>query len=184
MPAIQQAAPAPDDALYLVAVDFSLEREGKLSDRADDPGGVTKWGIAHNRHPEIPLEQLLAMTRDDAIAFYRARYWRACGCDRIAALGFFALALAVFEAAVNQGQGEAAKLLQRAAGVAVDGRVGPVTIAAIAHRDEVETLCDFMARRGLSYVGDGGFADNGHGWFRRLFLAAAFGLSRDRPSGR
>ena len=40
--------------------------------------------------------------------------------------------LAIYDCAVNQGLGRARRLLQQAAGVTVDGKIGPVTMVVAA----------------------------------------------------
>jgi len=70
---------------------------------------------------------------------------------------------------VNQGPVRARKLLQKAAGVAADGVIGPLTLAAVRKAPSPEILGDFMARRALHYAGLAQLLRFGRGWFRRLF---------------
>lgn len=174
-------------AVFTLCASFTLLCEdGPLSNGAPhetpgDPGGLTVWGIAINRHPELTRDQLLAMKEPDALSFYRANYWDAVRGDYLP----FPLAAVVFDCAVNQGAGAAVELLQRVLGVKVDGRIGAETLAAVARQkgNAGELVAEFLAQRALAYASDAGFQQNGHGWFRRLFLAQAFGLANDRPPG-
>ena len=76
---------------------------------------------------------------------YRTRYWDALRCDELPA----GLDYAVFDYGVNSGVSRSAKALQRVAGVADDGIVGPVTLGAAQARDcrsTVAALCDERLR--------------------------------------
>ena len=91
-----------------------LLEEGGLSDHPQDPGGLTKYGISRRAYPDLDIRRL---TMDDVIEIYRRDYWNpVCGTDLPASL-----ALLVFDSAVNQGVGTAARLLQKAVGVTADG---------------------------------------------------------------
>ena len=90
-----------------------LSEEGGLSDHRQDPGGLTKYGISKLAYPNLDIRRL---TMDDAIELYRRDYWNPVrGTDLPASL-----ALLVFDAAVNQGAGTAARLLQKAVSVRED----------------------------------------------------------------
>ena len=112
---------------------YTAENEG-FDQETDDPldkGGLTKWGISKNAHPNVDIPNL---TEDGAKAIYRSEYWDACRCDEFSDTE---LAIKVFDCAVNMGCGMSIKLLQCAINdyedtvtVTVDGKVGPKTIAA------------------------------------------------------
>ena len=90
----------------------------------DDNGGETKFGIAQNANPDICVRTL---TLAQAQKLYFDRYWLAAKCDKIPS----PLSMLQFDTAVNMGVGAAAKLLQTALGVVVDGNIGPKTLAAV-----------------------------------------------------
>ena len=111
-----------------------LGHEGDYSDHAADPGGKTRWGVTENvarangykgDMRDFPIEQ--------AQAIYRKAYWDAVKAEELPP----ALRYAVFDAAVNSGVGQAIRWLQRAVGVADDGRIGSQTLMAAraAHPD-------------------------------------------------
>src|SRR5262245_41760688 len=64
--------------------------------------------------------------QDQVAAIYRQNYWNALRCDDLPA----GVDYAVFDYGVNSGIGRAAKVLQRLVATAMDGEVGPETIAA------------------------------------------------------
>src|SRR5262249_31147441 len=67
---------------------------------------------------------------------YRERYWLPASCPALPP----PLALFHFDAAVNQGVAAAARLLQEAVGAAVDGEIGPETLADAVARPVPQSL--------------------------------------------
>lgn len=138
-----------------------LGHEGGYVADSRDPGGETKFGISKRAYPHLDIKSL---TLAEAKAIYRRDYWDRAQCDRLPG----GVAFEVFDAAVNSGPGQAVRWLQRAVGVADDGHVGPLTLAAVARMDP-EALqarynglrLDFMTR--LS-----GWDAFGRGWARRI----------------
>lgn len=82
------------------ALQFTLKWEGKFSDDPDDPGGMTKWGIASAYHPEVRNPDF---SENDALQIYLDDYWRPSGAYIVPFPG----CVAVFDTAVNCGPGEA-----------------------------------------------------------------------------
>jgi hypothetical protein len=91
------------------AVEFVLEREGLLSNHANDRGGLTKYGISQKANPDVDVANL---TRSDAIAIYKDRYWDSIGADNMN----MATALVAFDASVNHGVGTAKNMLNETNG--------------------------------------------------------------------
>lgn len=129
-----------------------------------DPGGETKYGISKRSYPNVDIANL---TLDGAQAIYLSDFWRECSCDQMP----WPLCLFVFDMAVNQGQPIARVFLQRTLGVAPDGVIGPVTLAA-ANRMTDEQLALFLTARAMRYMQAPNFPVDGRGWFKRLFLMA------------
>ncbi|MBF3951930.1 hypothetical protein ISG27_12870 [Burkholderia pseudomallei] len=129
-----------------------------------DPGGETKFGISKRAYPSLDIANI---TVDDAKAIYARDYWQACACDRMP----WPLCLFVFDTAVNQGQPTARVMLQRSLGVAADGVIGPVTLAAANKMDD-EALALLLTARAYRYILADNFTVDGRGWFKRLFLMA------------
>lgn len=157
--------------MFQQAVAIVLESEGVLSNDPRDPGGETKWGIARTRHPELSDAQWAKLTRADAITIYKTQYWDTCRCGELPWL----YALPVFDCAVNQGDGTARRLLQRALKVNDDGVFGPATMAA-ARQPQHIVLYDFMSRRVKRYTEDANWEVYGHGWTIRLFRLVRLAL--------
>ena len=125
-----------------VADGTNLRACGYVND-SNDPGGVTKFGIAKNANPNVDVPNL---TWSQAQDIYYNKYWLASSCDkmpgRIAALHF--------DTCVNNGISRAGKMIQSAIGVVPDGVVGPDTLANLANFDGI-TLCNTLCNTRAQY---------------------------------
>jgi lysozyme family protein len=127
---------------YQDCLDFTLGREGGWYDgsRADDPN-PTMYGIIQTNYDTYrdgksePRQSVQLVSQPEVQDFYTYYYTRS-GAAICGPLG----SMAVFDAAVNCGEVTAAKLLQRALGVAEDGNIGAQTQAAIVASDD-RSLC-------------------------------------------
>lgn len=138
-----------------------IGHEGGYSNNPKDPGGETKYGISKLAYPALDIADL---TVDDAKAIYKRDYWDRAQCDRLPP----AIAYQVFDGAVNSGIGNSIRWLQGAAGVAVDGVVGPLTIRAVGDKDNPVLLARFNGFR-LKFMASLSTWDVfGRGWARRI----------------
>jgi lysozyme family protein len=149
--------------------------EGGFSGEPADPGNWTggrvgqgelrgtKFGISAAAYPTLDIANLQLA---DAQAIYRRDYWDRIHGDALPP----ALALLVFDAAVNNGCTRAVHWLQAALGVKQDGRIGPVTIAAVAAlAGNGAALCaEFQAQRLTFMASLPTWSVFGLGWARRL----------------
>jgi len=154
------------------ACTFVIGLEGGYVDDPDDPGGETKFGISRRAYPNLNIANL---SKADAFTIYRRDYWFKAGCEDLPDR----LASAVFDCAVNQGVDRAKRLLQKAARVKVDGRIGPLTRAAIAAADEDTLLLDFLSHRLRAYATTRNANRYMRGWSRRILALHAFLMSQD-----
>jgi lysozyme family protein len=145
---------------------LSPDVEGGYVNDLLDPGGETHWGISKRSYPDLDIRNL---RKAEAIEIYRKDFWMPLCCSDLPP----ALAIILFDSAVNQGKRPAIEMLQASLGVAVDGLIGPVTVTA-ARSMTTERLsramATFMARRGLRYSRNALFSRYALGWFKRLFL--------------
>lgn len=161
------------------ALGHVLKYEGGYSDHPSDPGGATKYGITHavlaaHRGASVTKADVRALTQKEAAEIYRRRYWETAACPALPG----GLDLAMFDCAVNQGVGRAARLLQEALKVKADGVIGPKTLAATAAAPSRDLLAEFMARRMRAYGLLGSlFRTFGLGWSRRLMATHAEALA-------
>lgn len=130
------------------AIETVLLHEGlDFTNSAGDRGGETVAGLTKKFLDSVPLEltdvnhdgkfdvvDMKRMTREEAIAIYKARWWDLGGYDNIKD---DALATKLFDCAVNMGPMRAHKLMQQAYNrlvasgqLVVDGKLGPKSFAA------------------------------------------------------
>lgn len=119
-----------------------VAREGGFVDDPDDPGGATQHGVTLgtlrrlgldlDRDGDVDVADLRRVTRARAAEIFLKHYYERPGIDRLPE----PLRAGVFDMQVNAGA-EAVRILQRmllrmGERVAVDGAIGPQTLAAAA----------------------------------------------------
>ncbi|KTS37697.1 hypothetical protein NS228_18535 [Methylobacterium indicum] len=151
------------------AMPLVLAHEGGWSDDPADPGGATNLGVTIGTlslwlgRPATKAE-VKALTVATVAPIYRQRFWDKIQGDALpVGLGY-----ALFDFAVNSGSKRAVIGLQRALGVGDDGKLGRITLAAVAERDTkalIDALCDgrLAFLRALST-----WPRFGRGWARRV----------------
>ena len=164
------------------ALAFVLRQEGGYSDNPADPGGATNLGITRRTLAgwrkvspwwNLPKTAVQALSAAEAGEIYRALYWSPVAGDDLPA----GLDLAVFDFAVNSGPDRAARALQGIVGVAVDGRIGPKTLAAVGQRPVATVVTALCASR-LGFLGRlSTAAVFGRGWSRRVAAVRAAALA-------
>ncbi|KAB7767620.1 glycoside hydrolase family 108 protein [Xanthomonas maliensis] len=155
------ATTTPPDADFNVLIERVLSHEGGYVNDPQDPGGETQWGISKRSYPQLNIR---ALTRADAIAIYRRDFWARVQGDKLPD----EFAFQALDAAVNHGIGNAVRWMQRAAGVADDGVIGPVTLAAIAIAQPADLVLVFNAIRLEFYAKLETFSRFGRGWTTRV----------------
>jgi lysozyme family protein len=183
--------------LFDRAIEVVLKHEGGYVDHPSDPGGATNYGVSlrflkaeiadgrldaeiydYDDDRDIDADDIKALTRDDAIAAYRARFWDPHGWDRFHDI----IAIKAFDLSVNMGPRQAIKLLQRACkacsqDIADDGIMGPITVRTVQRVEE--DLGPFSLRAALRseaagfyrslIAGNSKFAAFQNGWMRRAY---------------
>jgi len=138
-----------------------LSHEGGYVNDPRDPGGETKFGIAKRSYPHLDIRGL---TREQAIGIYRSDFWdRVHGDELPRSFAFQAL-----DAGVNHGIGNSVRWMQRAAGVADDGVIGPMTMTAIGRTEPADLVLKFNAERLRFYAKLTTFDAFGRGWVNRV----------------
>ena len=153
--------------------DRLMGHEGRYSDDPEDPGnwtggavdvGVLKgthWGISAASYPTLDIK---ALTRGDARGIYFRDFWLRLDGERL----YDGVAFQLFDFAVNSGIGTAVRCLQRAVGVADDGRWGPVSRAAAERMTEGDTIMRLNAERLDFMTRLKNWPSHGRGWARRI----------------
>lgn len=147
------------------AIERVLAHEGGYVNHPKDPGGETNFGITRNTATAAGFKgSMRSMTREQAKAIYRARYWAAIKGDDLP----FAVAYQLLDAAVNHGTNQAVKFLQRSVGAQADGLIGPATIAAVKAKPVGQVVNNFLAHRTEFFCNLPTFDTFGRGWIRRV----------------
>lgn len=146
---------------FEVAFDRLMGHEGGYVNNPDDPGGETKWGISKRSYPSLDIPNL---TRDQAKDIYRQDFWRRLDADSLPD----GVAFQLFDFAINSGIGTAVRYLQRAVGVADDGRWGPVSKAAAAQVSECDLIMRLNAERLDFMTRLSNWPNASRGWARRI----------------
>jgi lysozyme family protein len=164
---------------FEAALALILDQEGGFADHPADPGGPTKFGItqatlARRLGRPVSADQVRRLGPAEVRAIYREHYWNAVRADDLPS----GIDVAVFDCAVNSGPGRAARLLQKALDVPVDGVVGPVTLAAARNgspthiiRTMTEARLAFLERLPTWPV-------FGRGWRKRVLAVQRAALER------
>lgn len=144
------------------ALAYTFKNEGGFSNVPADHGGATSgYGITHSelarwrKHP-VSVADVRNMKASEAKDIYNAWYWRPLGCDQINSDG---IATCIFDIGVVRGIGVPPKYTQlicnrHGASIAVDGHIGPKTIAAVNAMDPAPFIRDFsqMAEQGFRSI--------------------------------
>lgn len=165
-------------ANFARTLDVVLAYEGGYVDHPKDPGGATNLGITQAvlsewRGKPVTKAQVKALTKKEAGAIYKARYWDKVRGDALPG----GVDLSTMDYGVNSGVSRASKELQRVLGVVVDGAIGPKTISAVQNADAAKTIKALCARR-LSFVKSLAIWNTfGKGWSKRIANVEATSLS-------
>lgn len=160
-----------------VNFDTAFERvighEGKFQNNPKDRGnwttGIvgqgelkgTKFGISAMSYPDLDIKNL---TIDQAKVIYKRDFWDRAKADQYHG----AIAYQLFDMAINHGNGNAIRMLQRAAGVADDGKVGNVTLGAINAMNLNNVLMRLNAQRIRFMTKLSTWSEFGAGWANRV----------------
>ena len=165
------------DADWNACLAFVLAAEGGYVDDPMDPGGATNLGITLDvlrqwRHDNVTKGDVRNLGRDEAAAIYRTSYWNASRCADLPA----GVDLMVFDASVNTGNGRSARFLQTVLGVAADGSIGPLTLAAANSKPAVGLINDLARSRLAFYQSLPTYDRFGAGWSARVTQAQEHAL--------
>lgn len=144
--------------------------EGGDVNHPKDPGGLTSRGVtqargaAYRKKRRLSYKSVTEWTDGEVDEFYRLEFWYPVRGDQLPA----GVDLSTWDYGVNSGTSRSVKKLQKVVGVAQDGKIGTITLDAIAARDPAAIVvahCDARLTflRGLSI-----WSTFGKGWARRV----------------
>ncbi len=130
-------------------LDALIESEGGFVHHASDYGGPTNMGITlatlrRWRRGPVSIDDVKALTRDEALTIYREQYFQKTKIDQLPNT----VQAAVLDDAVLSGPATAIKSLQRHLRDAkVDGIIGPQTLSLITGVPSGELLTNLVRSR-------------------------------------
>lgn len=170
-----------------------LVHEGGKDDDPNDPGGRTAYGVIQVRYNQyrkakgLPVRDVWLIEPAERTEIYKTMYWDVIRGDALPPGTDYC----VFDGAVNSGDVQAVKWLQRAindvrAGMGqgpinVDGRIGPGTLGALAAiEDQDDVIAAMQAKRLAMLKNLKTWKFYGRGWSRRVdeVRQAAQGVAR------
>lgn len=105
----------------------------------------TMWGITPVDDPGKPIKEI---TKQDAIEIIRHRYWARIRGDDLPWPVAYALLDCIFVG------GDGVRWMQRIVGVTEDGKVGPLTVAAVNEYQNAEAIALYICFMRLNhYIG-------------------------------
>lgn len=174
-----------DDAKFQKLHSFVKRWEGGFVNHPEDNGGATNMGItqvtlAEWRKSEVSVEDVRALTRDEADRIFRAKYYNHCRCSELPER----TAMAVYNGAVLHGTRRSIRYLQTAFNdlgltlngevLEVDGVLGPKTLAAAKQTDSASLAVAYMDIQDTVFRGHEDFDTFGVGWLNRLSALREF----------
>lgn len=152
------------------ALSAVLQHEGGYVNHPKDPGGATNKGVTQAVYDDWREDKGLAkqsvrdITPAEVMAIYKLLYWDRVKGDQLPA----GVDYCVFDFAVNSGVNRASRFLQRAVGVAEDGKLGPITLRAVSAMG-ADCLVDAICNARMTFLkGLKHFNVFGKGWTRRV----------------
>ncbi|MDR5661010.1 glycosyl hydrolase 108 family protein [Burkholderia cenocepacia] len=147
------------------AFDALMGNEGGYSNNPKDPGGETIWGItARVARASGYLGPMRQLPRETAKAIAKKLYWDPLHLDSFDPR----IAFQIFDAHYNGDGGHYVIWMQGSAGIAVDGLMGPNTIAAIQSTPPWRFLLRWNSLRLQYFTSLQRWLDFGRGWTRRI----------------
>lgn len=143
---------------FAEAYAFTLGEEGGYVNDPVDRGGATNYGVTQTvydnfrRINRLPQQAVRNITKAEVEQIYRKFYWDDGNCEFINQYSS-RLALLHFDACINHGLFNAAKILQRALSIPADGLWGPQTRHSVTLKaGDNETLKRQLEKREDFYL--------------------------------
>jgi lysozyme family protein len=142
-----------------------VAHEGDFADLEKDPGGKTRFGVTEAVARTAGYTgDMRGLPLNLAKTIYRSQYWDAVrGDDLPDGVRYF-----IFDAAAASGVRQSILWLQRALGVAADGVLGPVTLAAVHAANPDKLKARLLSQRLRFMAGLSNWPSFSRGWSRRV----------------
>lgn len=156
---MQQSTSSPPSGTdtFELALQFTLRAEGGISydkrDPANKNGNITAYGVTQQSYDtyratlHLPERSVAHITSDEIRSLYQSDYYqRVRGAELPPAL-----AIVLFDTAVNIGPGRTIRMLQSSLQQEADGVFGPKTMAALRKRYPTEVVESVLQLRSSYY---------------------------------
>ena len=155
-----------------------LKHEGGYVDHPKDPGGATNLGITIGTLSgwlgrPATKEEVRALTVKDVAPIYKRNYWDKVRGDDLPS----GVDTSTADFAVNSGVSRSAMYLQEVVGVAPDGKIGPLTIAATKRLSAAKIVNDLCDKRLYFLRRLSTFQTFGKGWTTRVAGVRKLGVA-------
>lgn len=183
--------------IFNIAVKNVLHHEGGFINDTVDPGGATNFGVSlrtltakgmidldgdgfndfdYDRDGDVDAADIEAMSREQAIEFYRRYFWDKHGYGTIGG----AVSIKLMDLSVNMGPRQSHKLLQRGLrsvgripNVIDDGILGSITRQAVSFTDDRELVIALRSEAAGFYrslvAAKPKFEKYRYGWLNRAY---------------
>ncbi|ASN68645.1 hypothetical protein 3S11_23 [uncultured Caudovirales phage] len=149
-----------------VAFTRLMGSEGGYVNNPVDPGGETMWGVtARVARANGYQGEMKSLTKEKAKEIAKKVYWDPLKCDQMP----FSVAFQVFDGSYNSGPDQSARWLQRALGVADDGKIGPITLNKLSNSNPAAICALYIAARGKFQTKLSTWSTFGKGWANRNY---------------
>ena len=161
-----------DDCLKII-----LKFEGGYSDRKEDRGGATNFGVTQTTYDTFrlntnkPLQPVKFITEQEAHIIYHMYYWTPSKAPQLPE----PLDLVMFDSWIQHRPKVAMQFLQQALGIPDDGKYGQQTATAVADEvkaDRLHALCENIIHLRLAFYNrlalEGDQVKNLNGWRNRM----------------
>lgn len=147
-----------DNTKFTNMVPPLLKAEGGFVNNPKDKGGATKYGITRKtlsawRGEEASVDDVKALTQEEAIEIYKNEYYLK---PKINQIGHEKVEEMVLDHGINAGPAAGVKLLQRVIGAKQDGGLGPNSLKKleeyIKEHGEDEFIRDYARKRKQFYL--------------------------------
>lgn len=135
-----------------------LVHEGGYVNHPKDPGGATNQGVtqavydSYRKDLGKPAQSVKNLNPAERDAIYKKRYWDVIKGDDLPD----GVDYCVFDGAVNSGNSQSGKWLQRALGDkykgTIDGMIGPETLRAVKAHPNHDRLIEAICERRMSFL--------------------------------
>lgn len=167
-----------------------LKHEGGYVNHPKDPGGPTNLGVTLGTAKRLGIDvdgdgdtdiiDIKKLRREDAAKVFKVEYWDKVRGDDLPS----GVDIATGDFAVNSGVSRSAIFLQELVGVAPDGKIGPLTIAAVQRLDPVKVVNAMCDKRMAFLKRLSTFQTFGKGWTARVSAVRDIGvrLAKSAPA--